>query len=420
MGSIDTQPSLNGHVQDEAERNGHYPPADEEGGTYSVNDGNQEIPPASARARSQYMEEITIPLNDVPAFTPTKKLRVVIIGAGYSGLIMAHKLMYEHKDAMEPLVDFTILEAKSVPGGTWVDNTYPGVLCDVPSAIYSFPFAPNPYWTRFYSPGKEILEYMHKTVREWDLDRHVQYNTKVTGCYWQEDISQWKIAVDHKGEARNEYADVLISARGFLSHWHWPKIPGLMDFKGQRVHSAGWNHSYDYSGKRIGVIGNGSSAIQILPAMQRLPGTQITSFQRGPTWVFSRMTPATLVGSDDPSFNPYYRPEDHERFQNPEELKKYRKVVQGGINRVFKMFVKGSKTNIDQTNFAVEQMKKKLNYDPELCEKLIPKWELGCRYVSSPTPTCILLYAVLMRTLQASHPRRRLSRILHQTQRLTH
>ena len=118
MGSIDRQTGLNGHTQDEPEENGHYPPANEEGGTYGIDSTNDEIPPASARVRGKYMEELTIPLNDVPAFTPTKKFRVVIIGAGYSGLIMAHKLMYEHVKEMEPLVDFTIFEAKSGPGGT--------------------------------------------------------------------------------------------------------------------------------------------------------------------------------------------------------------------------------------------------------------------------------------------------------------
>lgn len=72
------------------------------------------------------MEDITVPLNDVPAFTPTKKLKVAIIGAGYSGLIMAHKLMYQHAKETEKIMDFTIFEAKDVPGGTWIDNTYPG------------------------------------------------------------------------------------------------------------------------------------------------------------------------------------------------------------------------------------------------------------------------------------------------------
>jgi cation diffusion facilitator CzcD-associated flavoprotein CzcO len=223
---------------------------------------------------------------------------------------------------------------------------------------------------------------MQKTVKKWNLDRNVQYNTRVTSANWIEEISQWKISVSHQNQERDEYADLLISARGFLSTWHWPKIPGLDSFKGLKIHSAAWDHRYDYSRKRIGVIGNGSSGIQILPSMAKLPDTQVTSFQRGPTWVFSRMTPAQLVGSDDPSYNPEYREEDKQRFEKPEEMKKYRKIVQGGINKAFRMFVKDSQENVSATNFAIEQMSKKLNYDKDLCEKLIPKWELGCRRIT--------------------------------------
>jgi cation diffusion facilitator CzcD-associated flavoprotein CzcO len=185
--------------------------------------------------------------------------------------------------------------------------------------------------------------------------------------------------LEYEGKARDESVDILISARGFLSTWHWPQIQGLESFQGQKVHSAGWDHSYDYSGKRIGIIGNGSSGIQILPVMAALPGTEVTSFQRSPTWVFSRMTPGNLVGSDNPSHNPEYREEDKQRFRDPEELKKYRKVVQAGVNKAFKMFVKESDANHNATSFAVEQMREKLKHDPALCEKLIPKWELGCK-----------------------------------------
>ena len=179
---------------------------------------------------------------------------------------------------------------------------------------------------------------MQRTVKKWGLDRNVQFNTTVKGAYWQEDQAQWKVVVEHAGEEREEYADILISARGFLSSWKWPSsIPGLHDFEGLKVHSAGWDHSYDYSDKRIGVIGNGSSGIQILPEMSKLKGTQVTSFQRGPTWIVSRLTPAKLVGSADPSFNPVYTREDKERFRNPDEMRQYRKLVQGNINASFKM-----------------------------------------------------------------------------------
>ena len=204
-------------------------------------------------------------------------------------------------------------------------------------SLQAFPFSPNPNWSHFYSTGPEILEYMQKTVKEWDLERNVQFKNTVKGAYWQEDRAQWKLIVEHEGKERDEYADLLISARGFLSKHKWPSIPGLHDFTGKLVHSAAWDHSYDYSHKRIGIIGNGSSGIQILPQMAKLEGAQVTSFQNGPTWIVSRMTPAKLVGSTDPSFNPPFRDEDRQRFQDPQELKKYRKTIQGNINSAFRM-----------------------------------------------------------------------------------
>lgn len=181
------------------------------------------------------------------------------------------------------------------------------------------------------------MDYFQKTVHKWDLARNVQFETTVEAAHWHEDTTQWKLTVNHGGERHDEFADILISARGFLSSWRWPSIKGLHDFHGQLVHSAGWDHDYDYTNKRIGVIGNGSSGIQILPQMAKLAGTQVTSFQRGPTWIVSRLTPAKLVGSDDPSFNPPYREEDKQRFRDPAELKKYRKMIQGNINSSYKM-----------------------------------------------------------------------------------
>jgi len=173
---------------------------------------------------------ITISMNNECAFTP-RKLRVVTIGAGYSGLTLAHKLRYQHPD-MENMVTHTIFESRSDIGGTWLANTYPGVQCDVPAHIYvgtprmvtiagtdhwqAFPFDPNPNWNRFYASGQEIHQYMKEVVKKWDLDRDVQLNTKVVGAYWQEDSGQWKLEVEKESVRREEYADILISAQGFL------------------------------------------------------------------------------------------------------------------------------------------------------------------------------------------------------------
>ncbi|KAJ5806874.1 hypothetical protein N7474_010466 [Penicillium riverlandense] len=325
--------------------------------------------------------KISIPLNNQPSFTP-RKLRAIIIGAGYSSLTLVHKLRHQHPE-MEDILTYKIFEARSDIGGTWLVNTYPGVQCDVPAHIYAFPFDPNPSWSKFYVGGPEIHDYIKRTVMKWNLDRDVQLNTKVIGTYWQEQQGLWKVVVEHNGVQREEYAEILISGQGFLNLWKWPVIKGLESFKGKKVHSAEWDHLYDYSDKRIAVIGNGSSGIQILPQLAKLEGTDVTSIQRGPTWVISRMSAAKLLGRDDISPNPEYTEDDKRRFtEDPKYHNEYRKQLIHRINRAFRMFVKGSPANLEATEFAKKQMSNKLGNDPELCRKLIPDWELGCRRIT--------------------------------------
>jgi cation diffusion facilitator CzcD-associated flavoprotein CzcO len=237
--------------------------------------------------------------------------------------------------------------------------------------VKAFPFDPNPNWSNFYSTGPEIHEYMQRIVKKWDLDRDVEFNTRVTGCWWQEQLGKWKIKVEHEGVEREEYADILISGQGFLKYvwdlsppiwstftlycswgsffvensspdiysiWKWPDIPGLHDFKGCLVHSANWDHEYDYSHKRIALIGNGSSGIQILPQIAKLEGTDVTSFQRGPTWVIARMSPGSLLGKSDLSSNPEYTEEEKKKFrEDPVFHNKYRKQLIHRINKAFRM-----------------------------------------------------------------------------------
>ena len=173
---------------------------------------------------------------------------------------------------------------------------------------------------------------------------------------------------------------------------------------GHKVHSAAWDHSFDYSGKRLGIIGNGSSAIQILPQLAKLPGTQIVNFQKGATWITQSLGEALGVneGESEPpaqqervggnmedvspadeevgsNFNPRYTQNDKRRFRDVGEHTKYRKMLQHGMNKGFALFRKESEHNRRATAATVERMRKALNYDEELCEKLIPKWELGCR-----------------------------------------
>ncbi|KLO84691.1 monooxygenase [Fusarium fujikuroi] len=313
------------------------------------------------------------------AYTP-RKIKVFTIGAGFSGLLMAHKFQHRFPE-MEDIVDHTIFEARSDIGGTWLANNYPGVQCDVPSHIYAFPFDPNPNWERFYASGGDILSYMKATVKKWNLDRDLQLNTRVIGAEWLDDLGQWRVTVEHEGIQREEFCHVLISAQGVLVHEAWPKIPGLKDFEGHTTHSANWDHSYDYSNKRIAVIGNGSSGIQIVPQMAKLPGTEVTNFVRGPAWVYYRAPPSKHLGREDDDPNPRYSEQDKARFQDPELHLQHRKGIISRTNKSFYIFRKGE-NNERGMKLAAEQMAEKLGHDPVLCSKLIPKWELGCRRIT--------------------------------------
>ena len=204
------------------------------------------------------LADICVPMVDQPAYTP-RKLKVATIGAGYSGLLFTHKLMHQYPD-LQDLLEHTIYEASNGVGGTWKFNTYPGVQNDVPAHLYTFPFDPNPNWSKFYADGDEILEYVEMICDKWNLRRDIKFDHKVTELVWVEEDAKWKITLRVDGQEKVEFADFVVSAQGFLHRWKWPKIDGIHDFKGHKVHSAEWDHSYEYSHKRIGVIGNGKQS----------------------------------------------------------------------------------------------------------------------------------------------------------------
>ncbi|KAF2854207.1 FAD/NAD(P)-binding domain-containing protein, partial [Plenodomus tracheiphilus IPT5] len=315
------------------------------------------------------------------AYTP-RKLKVFTIGAGFSGLLMAHKFQHRFPE-MQDYVDHTIFEAHHEVGGTWLVNNYPGVQCDVPAHIYAFPFDPNPNWTRFYASGAEILEYFKSTVRKWNLDRDLQLNTKVVGTKWHDSEGMWCVELENTKtqERREEWCHVLISGQGVLVHENWPKIPGFEKFKGHVTHSARWDHDYDYANKRIAVIGNGSSGIQIVPQMAKLPGTTVQNFIRSGAWVYYRAPPSKHMGREVDDPNPAYTEAEKEQFRDPERHQAYRKGIVSRTNKSFYIFMRGE-NNKKGMEAATAQMSEKLGHDKRLCDMLIPKWELGCRRIT--------------------------------------
>ena len=202
-----------------------------------------------------------------------RDLNVAIIGAGMSGLCMAVKL----QDA--GIQRFTIFEAADDVGGTWRDNTYPGLHCDVPSRFYSYSFRPNSDWSRFMSPGPEIHEYFRRVAEERGIRSHIRFGTEVTAARYEN--GRWSVETASGEEA----FDVLITATGVLRVPRYPAIAGLKTFAGPVFHSARWDHSVSLPDKRIGLIGTGSSGVQITA---ELGGNvrQLKVFQRTPQWVF--------------------------------------------------------------------------------------------------------------------------------------
>ena len=203
--------------------------------------------------------------------------QVAIVGSGFGGLAAAHYL----KQA--GVHDFLILERAADVGGVWRDNSYPGCACDVQSHLYSFSFAPNPEWSRAFSPQAEIFAYLQRCARELGLMPHVRLNHEVQQATWDEASATWRIQTNH-GVVLAQH---LVGGFGSLSDPLIPKLPGVESFKGEVFHSAHWPRGFNPKGKRIAVVGTGASALQFIPAIQP-EVAQMHVFQRTPPWVLPR------------------------------------------------------------------------------------------------------------------------------------
>ncbi len=215
--------------------------------------------------------------------TDVRTVKIAIIGAGFAGLGMAVQL----KNAGE--TDFVIFERASAIGGTWRDNTYPGCAVDVKSHLYSFSFAPNPNWSHLFSPWDELLAYTNSIADRFGLRPFVRLDHEVTRAAWDPDAELWRICTT-QGEFAARF---LMSATGPLSRPQNPDIPGIDTFEGTMFHSGAWNHDHDLRGERVGVIGTGSSACQLIPEIQPLV-ERLDVYQRTPSWLYPRWNRRTL------------------------------------------------------------------------------------------------------------------------------
>ncbi len=202
------------------------------------------------------------------------RVEVAIVGAGFAGIGMALALRRAGRES------FVILERGASVGGTWRDNTYPGIACDVPAHLYGFAAYPHPGWSGLYATGAELHGYLGDVVRREEIGDRLRLRSPVLGAQWTGDA--W--ALDTPDGTIE--AEVLVLACGRLTEPAIPDIPGLEAFPGPLFHSARWDHGADLSG-RVAVIGTGASAVQIVPELART-SAHVTLFQRSPAWIVPR------------------------------------------------------------------------------------------------------------------------------------
>ena len=284
-----------------------------------------------------------------------KKLNVAVIGAGAGGLLAAIKMR-------ESGLNVTVFEKAGDLGGTWRDNKYPGLICDVPSHLYRYSFAPNPDWSRTFSPGSEIYNYIRDVAEQYDIEAFIRYDSEVTQLDYHD--AKWSVTTS-QGE-QGEF-DVVISAVGILHHPVYPDIDGLDSFQGDCFHSARWDKDVSLRGKRIGIIGTGSTAVQIVSAV--IDEVQdLSLFQRTPQWVLSAP-------------NTYYSEEDKNKYrQDPAEMARAYAGLAQTLNHGFAAAVVGANEEALQTiQSGCEQNLTDNIRDPELRAKLTPNYSAGCK-----------------------------------------
>ena len=201
----------------------------------------------------------------------------LVIGAGISGICAAIKLA-------EAGISCTLIERNQRSGGVWLENRYPGAACDVPSHLYSFSFAPFD-WTRFFACGSEIHQYLEKVATDFDVLSRVRFGCEATQARYLESRARWEVDIRHEdGRTESLRANILISAVGAFNKPRYPDVPGIESFAGASAHTARWPaEGMDFKDKRVVVVGNGASAMQVVPAIADAVAS-ITVIQRSPQW----------------------------------------------------------------------------------------------------------------------------------------
>ncbi|KIW67339.1 hypothetical protein PV04_06602 [Phialophora macrospora] len=320
------------------------------------------------------VSELTLPDHHID---DVRSLKVVVIGAGLSGILAGILL-----PAKVPKIQLTILEKNEDVGGTWLENIYPGVRCDIPSHVYQSTFTPYTQWSQQFAEGHEIRDYWQAQARKYDVYKYIKFERRVVDTHWSDADGQWTItgvartSNSGSGIPFTEKADFVLSAIGRFNDWRLPSYPGLSDYQGHLRHTSNWDPSFDPRGKRIAIIGNGASGIQVLPNLQPL-AQHIDHYARSRTWI------AGSWAGDERTFEPQWIPEEQKRLfrESPEEYLRFRKELEDKYWRRFASTFRGAAENEDMRERFIQIMLDRLAgaQKPELLDRLVPDFNPNCR-----------------------------------------
>ncbi|MEH6633956.1 MAG: NAD(P)/FAD-dependent oxidoreductase [Halioglobus sp.] len=289
------------------------------------------------------------------AHSSVKNPSVAVIGAGMTGILMAIKL----REA--GITDITILEKADKLGGTWRENTYPGVACDVPAHMYTYSFKGNPEWEHRFAHGGEIQAYFEKVSAEYGVTDQVRFNESLDESHYRD--GRWHLTTS-KGNTL--VVDFVVAATGVLHHPAYPDIQGLDAYQGDMFHTARWDHNVDLTGKRVGIIGTGSTATQVISEVSKTVA-HLSVFQRTPQWIFS-------VPDKD------YTESDKARLRGNQGLmRKLADRYAFMMRHTFTAAVTGNKVAHALISWMAKRNLRKSVKDPELRAKLTPDYKVGCK-----------------------------------------
>lgn len=284
-------------------------------------------------------------------------MRVIIIGAGMSGVLAAIKLQEAG------MTDIAVYEKGDSVGGTWRENRYPGLTCDLAAHAYTYSFERNPEWSQLFAPGPEIHDYFIRTAKKYDVEKFIRFNEEVNELIYDE--GKWHVTTVN---GTKDTADFVIAATGVLHHVRTPEIPGTTDFGGDMMHTARWDESMPLEGRNAAVIGNGSTGIQLVTALQRV-ANKVYQVQRTAQWV--RMRPFNV-----------YTEEDKQRFRDHpeliEDLAKEWLLGEGAKRWINGVVDAKSKEMAELEQQCFNDFENNVK-DPELKERLRPDYRPGCK-----------------------------------------